>query len=77
MTTGAIDDDDERLIEHAREKCQRGEIDEEFLAMIERMKELGMSPAVCDGEGNPIYPGEEPRAPRFSLRVGTLTCTKK
>jgi hypothetical protein len=72
MTTGAIAEEDETLIERAKAKCERGEIDAELRDMIARMKEIGMSPALCDGCGNAIRPGM-PRQPGFTLRVGTLT----
>jgi hypothetical protein len=72
MTTGAIDEEDEKLIERAKAKCERGEIDLELQGMISRMKELGMSPVLCDGGGNRVEPNK-PRQPGFTLRVGTLT----
>lgn len=75
MPTGAVDEDIERLVEDAKAKCERGEIDTTLRDMIAKMKELGLSPAFCDGAGNPIVPGH-PRAPGFTLRVGSLTCTK-
>jgi hypothetical protein len=73
MTTGVLDDDIERLVEDAKAKCERGEIDAALRDMIARLKELGLCPAFCDGAGNPIAPGH-PRAPGFTLRVGSISC---
>ncbi len=76
MTTGAIDEEDETLVERAKAKCERGEIDTELRDMIARMKEIGLSPSLCDGGGNPVIPGA-PRSPGFTLRVGSLECRRR
>ena len=76
MTTGAINEEDETLVERAKAKCERGEIDMELRDMIARMKEVGLSPAFCDGAGNPIVDGRG-RVPGYTLRVGSLECRKR
>jgi hypothetical protein len=75
MTTGVLDDDTETLVERAKAKCERGEIDTELRDMIAKLKEIGLSPSLCDGGSNPVRPNT-PRAPGFTLRVGSLTCRK-
>lgn len=71
--SGFVEGDDENLVLRARDKCHRGEIDAELRDMIALMVKKGMSPILCDGNGNKVIPGG-PVPSAFTLRVGTLSC---
>ena len=69
-----VQDDDEKLLARAINKAVRGEIDSELRALFATMISKGMSPILCDQNGNKVIPGR-PIPSGFTVRVGTLSCT--